>query len=49
MQCQISELEQRIHKRDEIKGVEHGSFRRDGDPIRKALMRKLRQLLQTYG
>lgn len=49
MQCQISELEQRIHKRDEIKGVEHGSFRRDGDPIRKRLMKKLRQLLQTYG
>lgn len=48
MQCQISDLERRIHDRDSRPNVEHGSLRCDEDSIRRTLMKRLRQLLREY-
>jgi hypothetical protein len=48
IQCQISDLERRIHDRDLRPNVEHGSLRCDEDAIRRTLMKRLRQLLREY-
>ena len=51
IQCQLSEIETRIHERDldpDNDGY-HGTLRHDKDHVRKSLMKRLRQLLKEYG
>jgi hypothetical protein len=51
MQCEISDLETRLHERDKMPGdhANHGTFRYDQDLIRKALMKRLGLKLKQYG
>lgn len=51
MQCQLNELEAKIHQQDLVPGDDayHGTFRYDQDIVRKNLMKRLRQLLKEYG
>jgi hypothetical protein len=51
MQCQISDLETRLHIRDNKPGnhQDHGTFRYDQDEVRRALMKQLQLKLKQYG
>lgn len=49
LQDEILEIERSLAERDGIRGLEHGSRRRDQDPVRAGLMRQLREKLQQYG
>lgn len=49
LQDEISEIEERLADRDRVVGVGHNSRRHDQDPVRKGLMKELREKLQQYG
>lgn len=49
LQDEIPKIEERLADRDRLVGLGHNSRRPDQDPVRKGLMRELREKLQQYG